>query len=103
MMKMSNFRWKVAWLIFIVSFVSYMDRVHLSVATPVIMKEYGFDKIDMGLIQSFFFAGYALMQVPGGMMAEKFGHRITGSLAVIWWSVFTALTAVAKGKFLLLQ
>ena len=39
------------------------------------------------------------MQVPGGMMAEKFGHRITGSLAVIWWSVFTALTAVAKGKF----
>lgn len=99
MMKMSNFRWKVAWLIFIVSFVSYMDRVNLSVATPVIMKEYGFDKIDMGLIQSFFFAGYALMQVPGGMMAEKFGHRITGSLAVIWWSVFTALTAVAKGKF----
>jgi MFS transporter, ACS family, glucarate transporter len=57
MMKMSNFRWKVAWLIFIVSFVSYMDRVNLSVATPVIMKEYGFDKIDMGLIQSFFFAG----------------------------------------------
>lgn len=54
MMKMSNFRWKVAWLIFIVSFVSYMDRVNLSVATPVIMKEYGFDKIDMGLIQSFF-------------------------------------------------
>lgn len=50
MMKMSNFRWKVAWLIFIVSFVSYMDRVNLSVATPVIMKEYGFDKIDMGLI-----------------------------------------------------
>ena len=42
-MKMSNFRWKVAWLIFIVSFVSYMDRVNLSVATPVIMKEYGFD------------------------------------------------------------
>ena len=54
MMKMSNFRWKVAWLIFIVSFVSYMDRVNLSVATPVIMKEYGFDKIDMGLISIIF-------------------------------------------------
>jgi ACS family glucarate transporter-like MFS transporter len=96
---MTNFRWKVAWLIFILSFVSYMDRVNLSVATPVIMKEYGFDKVDMGLIQTFFFAGYALMQVPGGMMAEKFGHRITGTLAVIWWSVFTVLTACAKGKF----
>lgn len=86
MMKMSNFRWKVAWLIFIVSFVSYMDRVNLSVATPVIMKEYGFDKIDMGLIQSFFFAGYALMQVPGGMMAEKFGsphYRKSGCNLVV--------------------
>ena len=83
-MKMTNFRWKVAWLIFAISFVSYMDRVNLSVATPVIMKEFGFTKIDMGLIQSFFFAGYALMQVPGGMLAEKFGHRFTGSIACGW-------------------
>ncbi len=98
-MKMSNFRWKIAWLIFAISFVSYMDRVNLSVATPVIMEEFGFTKIDMGLIQSFFFAGYALMQVPGGMMAEKIGHRLTGAVAVIWWSVFTALTAVASNKF----
>ena len=98
-MKMTNFRWKVAWLIFAISFVSYMDRVNLSVATPVIMKEFGFTKIDMGLIQSFFFAGYALMQVPGGMLAEKFGHRFTGSIACGWWSVFTALTAVASGKY----
>lgn len=50
----TNFRWKVAWLIFAISFVSYMDRVNLSVATPVIMQEFGFTKIDMGLIQSFF-------------------------------------------------
>lgn len=98
-MKMTNFRWKVAWLIFAISFVSYMDRVNLSVATPVIMKEFGFTKIDMGLIQSFFFAGYALMQVPGGMMAEKIGHRITGSLACAWWSLFTAATAIASGKY----
>lgn len=98
-MKMTNFRWKVAWLIFAISFISYMDRVNLSVATPVIMQEFGFTKIDMGLIQSFFFAGYALMQVPGGMMAEKFGHRFTGSVAVAWWSVFTGLTAAAFGRY----
>ena len=98
-MKMTNFRWKVAWLIFAISFISYMDRVNLSVATPVIMQEFGFTKIDMGLIQSFFFAGYALMQVPGGMMAEKFGHRFTGSIAVAWWSLFTGLTAIATGRY----
>ena len=59
----TNYRWKVASLIFLVSFVAYMDRVNLSVATPVIMQEFGFTKIDMGLIQTCFFGGYALMQV----------------------------------------
>lgn len=35
---MTNFRWKIAFLIFLISFVAYMDRVNLSVATPVIMQ-----------------------------------------------------------------
>ena len=48
----TNYRWKVATLIFLVSFVAYMDRVNLSVATPVIMQEFGFTKIDMGFIQT---------------------------------------------------
>lgn len=43
-------------LIFLISFVAYMDRVNLSVATPVIMQEFGFTKIDMGFIQTCFFA-----------------------------------------------
>ena len=94
----TNFRWKIAFLIFLISFVAYMDRVNLSVATPVIMQEFGFTKIDMGFIQTCFFAGYALMQVPGGMLAEKLGLRRTGALAILWWSIFTALTAFAKGK-----
>lgn len=96
---MSGFRWKIAFLIFLISFVAYMDRVNLSVATPVIMQEFGFTKIDMGFIQTCFFAGYALMQVPGGILAEKFGMRKTGTFAITWWSIFTALTALASGKF----
>ena len=59
---MTGFRWKIAVLIFLISFVAYMDRVNLSVATPVIMQEFGFTKMDMGFIQTFFFAGYAIMQ-----------------------------------------
>lgn len=96
--KRTNFRWKIAFLIFLISFVAYMDRVNLSVATPVIMQEFGFTKIDMGFIQTCFFVGYALMQVPGGMLAERFGLRKTGSGAILWWSIFTVLTACAKGK-----
>lgn len=86
----------MAMLIFSVTFISYMDRVNLSVATPAIMKEFAFTKVDMGLLQTAFFVGYSLMQVPGGMMAEFFGQRLTSTIAVSWWSLFTALTAAGS-------
>jgi len=93
----TNFRWFMASLIFLITFMSYMDRVNLSVATPTIMKEFGFTKVHMGFLQTAFFAGYALMQIPGGMLAEYFGQRVTSTLAVAWWSLFTAATAWGRG------
>lgn len=92
-MKRSNFRWVLAVLMFSIAFISYMDRVNLSVATPTIMQEFSFSKVEIGLLQTAFFVGYAAMQIPGGLMAEYFGQRATSSVAVAWWSLFTSLTA----------
>jgi MFS transporter, ACS family, glucarate transporter len=91
--KTTTMRWKLALIMFLIGFVSYMDRVNLSVATPEIMKEFGFSKIEMGWMQTVFFIGYSIVQVPGGIMAEYFGHRRIVTLAVSWWSAFTAFTA----------
>lgn len=92
----SQFRWFLAFLMFSISFISYMDRVNLSVATPAIMKEFSFDKLDMGLLQTAFFIGYSLMQIPGGIMSELFGHRRTVTVAATFWSIFTSLTALCN-------
>jgi ACS family glucarate transporter-like MFS transporter len=92
-------RWLLASIMFAISFVSYMDRVNLSVAVPVIMKEYHFTKIAIGWMQTAFFLGYALMQIPGGMLSERFGHRRIAALGVAWWSAFTALTAAGTSLF----
>jgi ACS family glucarate transporter-like MFS transporter len=63
------------------------------------MEEYGFDKVQLGLTMSAFFLAYTLMQIPGGLMAERYGIRITGALAMIMWSVFTLLTPMAGGLY----
>lgn len=94
--KSTNFRWYLAVLMFAISFISYMDRVNLSVATPTIMQEFGFTKMDMGLMQTAFFVGYALMQIPGGMLVENFGCRRIVAVAASFWSVFTSLTAICS-------
>lgn len=96
-MRPTRFRWFLATLMFLVALTVYMDRVNLSVATPYIMQEFGFTKMDMGYLQTAFFLGYALMQVPGGILSEMFSHRKVIPLAVTWWSFFTAATAWCGG------
>ena len=50
-----------------------------------------------GLILGAFFWTYALFQLPAGHFIDRLGARVTYAFAVIWWSVFTALSAVATG------
>jgi ACS family glucarate transporter-like MFS transporter len=103
--KATKMRWFLGAVMFLISFISYMDRVNLSVATPEIMKEFNFTKIEIGWMQTAFFIGYSLIQIPGGMLAESFGHRRIVALAVTWWSAFTSLTACGSSfiSFLIIR
>ena len=64
---------------------------------PVISKEFGFDKATMGAIFSAFVWSYALCQIPGGWLGDRFGPRHVLTVIVGYWSVMTALTAAATG------
>lgn len=93
-MKASRFRWTLALIMFIISFTAYIDRVILSAATPALMQEFSFTKVDIGLLQTLFFAGYALMQIPGGMLAEFYKHRVVVAVTAMCMSVFTVFTGL---------
>ena len=62
-------RWYVLLLISLMYLITYLDRVNISTAAPVISKEFGFDKITMGIIFSAFVWAYAIFQVPGAGLA----------------------------------
>lgn len=78
--------------------ITYMDRVCIAHAAPAIQKEFGFDRVTMGWIFSAFSWSYALFQIPGGWMGDRFGPRRVLSLIVVWWSAFTAATALAWNR-----
>src|SRR4051812_39200784 len=75
--------------------ITYMDRQVLAVARPVISKELGISLIMMGNITFAFRMAYALFQIPGGWLGDRFGARKALTAVVTWWSIFTALTAAA--------
>src|SRR5258708_26772062 len=88
----SRTRYKILGLTFLVAFVMYIDRVCMGTAAPIIMGEFGLDKVTMGGSVSAFNWAYALFQVLGGWMADRYGPRIILAAALAWWSFFTAAT-----------
>src|SRR6476660_2071756 len=100
-LKRTSVRWKIFLLMLFLIAINYIDRASLSVAMPIIAKEYNLDPATQGLILSAFFWTYAFMQVPGGMLADKFKPRIVIAVATIGWGFFQAIAAVAHNFVLL--
>ena len=89
----SRVRWfLVAWL-FVLSAVAFIDRVNLSIASAKISEEFGIRIVRLGPVFSAFLLGYALCQIPAGRLADRFGPRRMLTLGLLWWGVFSALTA----------
>jgi ACS family glucarate transporter-like MFS transporter len=80
-------------LLFGTSVVTYIDRVNISVTARQMMPAFGLTQQEMGWVFSAFVAGYALFQIPGGWLADRWGARLVLTGALIWWSACTALTA----------
>ena len=90
----SRVRWFLAFWLFLLSGVAFLDRTNISIAGLQISSEYGLGNQRLGWISSAFLLGYAGFQVPAGWMATRFGPRRMLALGALWWGVATALTAV---------
>jgi ACS family glucarate transporter-like MFS transporter len=73
---------------------SYMCRVNISTAGALLMKDYSLSQVEMGRIFSGFLLGYALFQVPAGILADKWGAKRVLALACWLWVGATAVLAV---------
>lgn len=101
-----GFHWKARYSVLTAIWVgwmlSFLDRMVISVSLPFIGKDLQIDAAAQGAILSAFFAGYALFQIPGGLLADKFGFRRMMAIGITWWSAFTALTGMIMSYPLML-
>lgn len=91
--KGSSVRWVLISWLFVLSAIAFLDRVNISIAGGSLASAYHLSNIQLGWVFSFFLIGYALFQTPGGRLADKLGPRRMLAGGVIWWGIFTALTA----------
>ena len=89
-------RWFMLSLIFVLTAINYLDRTNMAVAAPSMSAELGFSAATMGMLLSAFAWAYALMQVPGGYFLERVGPRITYTISLFLWSLFTMIMGLGN-------
>jgi MFS transporter, ACS family, glucarate transporter len=82
---------------FLLSVVTYLDRICISAAAPYIMADLGLTVLQMSVVFSAFTLAYSLFEIPSGWLADVRGPRRMLTRIVVWWSAFTMLTAAAAG------
>lgn len=80
---------------FLITLLLYIDRVCISSAKDSISSDLNLTDIQMGWVLSAFALGYAIFQVPGGAMGDKYGVRKVMTSIMVIWSLFTAFTGAA--------
>lgn len=93
--KPTRVRWAIMASITLVTMLTYLDRLNLGIAGKYIQDELSLSTQTMGWIFSAFVFGYALFQVPGGWAGDRYGAKNVLTIAILMWSLFTALTGLA--------
>ena len=96
-MKRSNIRYAMLSLVFVNVMINYLDRSNLAIANSAVANDLKLDPAQMGYILSAFGWTYALLQIPGGVLADRFAPRVLYALCLITWSIATMLLGLARG------
>ena len=85
----------VIWIL-ILGAIAFLDRTNIAIAGVDISRDFHIDNPQLGWVFSAFLVGYAAFQIPGGVLARRYGPRRVLALGLLWWGAFTALTALVS-------
>ncbi len=97
LLKIPRRRWGIAALLGFGVLVNYFDRVNLSVSRDALQDAFGISAVMFGYLSSAYNWTYALLQLPSGLLLDRFGVRRVGIVSTIIWSVASFAAAISSG------
>jgi MFS transporter, ACS family, D-galactonate transporter len=95
--RIPRLRWSIGVLLGIGVLINYFDRINLSVAAPQLKHDFGLTDGELGWLFSGFFWSYALLQIPTGMILDRYGVTNVNRVSTFFWSLMSTATAFANG------
>ena len=96
-LRIPRVRWGIGVLLGAGVLINYFDRINLSVGAPQLQQEFGLTDGELGWLFSGFFWSYAPLQIPSGMILDRFGVTAVYRVSSFLWSLTSAMTALAGG------
>jgi MFS transporter, ACS family, D-galactonate transporter len=96
-MQPTRIRFRMLALIFVCVVINYMDRTNISVAATALSSSLDLSPVQLGILFSAFGWTYAALQIPGGILVDRFSARVLYAFCLISWSIMTLLQGLAKG------
>ena len=95
--KVPRRRWGIALLLGVGVLVNYFDRVNLSVSRDALQASFGISAVMFGYLSSAYNWTYAVLQLPSGLLLDRFGVRRVGIIGTVIWSVASFAAAICTG------
>jgi sugar phosphate permease len=90
-------RWRIAFLLAFGVLVNFFDRINLSVSRDALHDSFGLSLVAFGYLSSAFSWTYAILQMPCGVLLDRWGVRRVGRISAFLWSISSFAAAIAPG------
>jgi sugar phosphate permease len=90
-------RWGIAVLLGVGVLVNYIDRVNVSVAQSYLEQTFGITTVTFGFLLSAYSWTYALLQLPSGVLLDRFGVKLVGRVSTFIWGIASFGAAISPG------
>ena len=95
--RIGNVRWGIAGLLGTGILINYFDRINISVATKPFEQEFHLSAGVMGILLSAYLWSYVLLQIPVGVLLDRFGVKWLVRIGTFFWAVASYMTAIVSG------
>lgn len=92
-------RWWIAGLLFASTIINYIDRQTLSLLAPFLKQSYHWTNVDYANLVIAFRVAYSIGQTACGRLMDRVGTRRGLTITVLWYSIVSMLTPLARGFY----